>query len=570
MNVKLTAEETWILQSEGLQPGVNLFGYIFAEHGMGEAARLLIECLREAGLDYAVVPYTATASRQTAVPAHLGAAHAIYDVNVIVVNADSLPEFVEHVGAHALEGRYNIGVWAWEIEALPMKLAASARFLDEIWAISRFTADAIAPSVPCPVFALPLPSVARQPVERAREELGLSDDYLFLFCFDFNSLFDRKNPLGLIQAYRDAFPLGRGGTQLVIKTINGQEFPGELERLNAAALDRRDILVVDGYLTADEQNALMSSCNAYASLHRSEGFGLTLLEAMTLGKPVIGTAYSGNLDFMTENNGYLVPFRMVGVPKGCGPYPATSQWADPDLGVAATLMRRVFTERDEARSKGERAKRDVEDLHTPRARSRLIIDRLKAIRTRLDGAPTKVAGNGKIPLRALSRPTEKGGAAPPAGRPHVGFSTVKELLGAQLVRLDPGKLVPGLHCGQLDGGMLERRGGASVWGWAYDPRTLTPASSVILILNDRQIAIRIPVGSIRPDVGALLANPALSATGWSLYVPPRLLAAGRNVFTAYAVLQDGRLGTLATERGREIVLRKSGWQRLLTLLRSLI
>lgn len=552
--------------SSSRPPGVNLFGYVFAEHGVGEASRLLIECVREAGLDFAVVPYRATACRQEAAPDLLGAAHPVYDVNLIVVNADSLPEFVELVGPQALEGRYNIGVWAWEIETLPPKLADSARFLDEIWAISRFTADAIARAVTCPVFPLPLPSVRRQAEKRTRAELGLSDEYLFLFCFDFNSLFERKNPLGLIEAYRRAFPPGHGGTQLVIKTLNGQEFSEDLERLNAAALDRRDILIVDGYLPAEEQSALMGACDAYVSLHRSEGFGLTLLEAMALGKPVIGTAYSGNLDFMTAENSYLVPYRMVDVPSGCGPYPATSQWAEPDVGVTASLMRRVFVEREEARLKAEKARRDVQRLHTPEARSRLIVDRLQAIRAQANGHPARVARNRGLPRRDLPGPAGND-ATGQAGRPHVGFSTVKELLAARLVRFDPGQVLLGLCCGQLDGGMLERGGGASVWGWAYDPRTLTPASAVLLILNGEQIAIRIPVASLRPDVGTFLKTPALAATGWSLYVPPRLLAEDRNVFTAYAVLPDGRLGALRTGRRSEVVLRRR--RNLLARLRSL-
>lgn len=549
-----------------MPPGVNLFGYVFAEHGVGEAARLLIQCVREAGLEYAVVPYRATACRQEAAPGHLGAAQPVYDVNLIVVNADSLPEFVELVGPQTLEGRYNIGVWAWEIEALPPKLAASARFLDEIWAISRFTADAIARSVLCPVIPLPLPAATRQIVKRSREELGLSEDYLFLFCFDFNSLFDRKNPLGLIEAYRRAFPPGHGGTQLVIKTLNGQAFSDELERLNAAALDRRDILIVDGYLPAEEQNALMGACDAYVSLHRSEGFGLTLLEAMALGKPVIGTAYSGNLDFMTAENSYLVPYRMIDVPPGCGPYPSTSQWAEPDVDAAARLMRRVFIERHEARLRGEQARSDVQRLHTPEARSRLIIDRLQAIRAQVNGKPPRMPRYGTLPRREAPGPAG-GDAAGAAGRPHVGFATVKELLAAEIVRFDPGAVLPGLCSGQLDGGMLERVGGASVWGWAYDPRTLTPARSVILFLNGMQIAVRIPVGSLRPDVGAFLKSPALAATGWSFYVPPRLLSEDRNVFTAYAVLPDGRLGGLRTGRGSEVVLSRR--RSLLARLRNL-
>lgn len=551
--------------ASALRPGVNLYGYVFAEHGVGEASRLLVQCVRQAGFDYAVIPYEITGSRQQAAPVDLGTSHPVYDVNLIVVNADSLPEFVDSVGSQMLDGRYNIGVWAWEIEALPPKLAASSRFLDEIWAISRFTADAIAQSVECPVFALPLASVTRGGAGQPREALGLSDDFLFLFCFDFNSLFDRKNPLGLLEAYERAFPDPGSGTQLVIKTLNGQAFSDDLERLNAAALARRDVLVVDGYLPVEEQNALMASCDAYVSLHRSEGFGLTLLEAMALGKPAIATGYSGNLDFMTPENSYLVPYGMVDVPAGCGPYPATSRWADPDLTAAAQLMRQVFEDREEARRKGERARRDVESLHSAEARSKMIAERLQAVRSKLDREPRR-GGAGRHATVPVPRPRSEATPAAKAAQPHASFACVKDMVEARLVPFEPSLVAPDLTCGQLDGGMIEQAGGASVWGWAFDPRSCTPAPSVVLLLNDEQIAIHVPVGSLRPDVGAFLENPALAATGWSLYVPPRLLARRRNVFRAYAVLSDGRFGSLDTGHGPDIVLRRRS-SRLLTALR---
>jgi glycosyltransferase involved in cell wall biosynthesis len=536
--------------------GINIYGYVYAEHGVGEAARLVIECARQAGLGYAVIPYTMTGSRQDAAVDDLGGSDAVYDINVIIVNADSLPAFVDHFGPQVLEGRYNIGIWAWEIETLPDELACSARFLDEIWAISRFTADAIARSVSCPVLTFPLTNSVRPVPARPRTELGLTDDFLFLFCFDFNSLFDRKNPLALIDAFDRAFPTGEGA-QLVIKTLNGREFSDQLERLNAAALDNPKIRIVDGYLSLDEQRVLIASCDAYVSLHRSEGFGLTLLEAMAYGKPVIATGYSGNLDFMSERNGYLVPYRMVPLPESCGPYPASARWAEPDVDVAAELMRRVVEHPDEAREKGRIAKQDVESLHTPQARARLIVDRLDIIRAKLDDQPQRpIAAQPRVPVERGDEASRSAAPRPPEPSlcPFTAYDTVKDLLDAQLVRFDPDRLVDGLACGSLDGGMLDAAGGASIWGWAYDPRTMQPARSVILFLNGRQIAVQIPVGSERPDVASFLGNRDLSASGWSLYLPPRCLARGRNAFVAYAVLPDRRLGALASHRGEELVL----------------
>jgi glycosyltransferase involved in cell wall biosynthesis len=117
-------------------------------------------------------------------------------------------------------------------------------------------------------------------------------------------------------------------------------------------------------VTAEERNALMAACDCYVSLHRSEGFGLTIAEAMAYGKPTIATAYSGNLTYMTSDNSYLVPWRPTTIPGSCAPYPAGAEWADPDLDAAAALMRRVFTEREEAEARGARALRDLQAHHT--------------------------------------------------------------------------------------------------------------------------------------------------------------------------------------------------------------
>jgi glycosyltransferase involved in cell wall biosynthesis len=175
-------------------------------------------------------------------------------------------------------------------------------------------------------------------------------------------VFERKNPLAVIEAFSKAFTPSEGPV-LVVKSINGDLRPLERDRVRLAAADRPDIVLIEDYLTKDERDALLSRADAYVSLHRAEGLGLTIAEAMIMGKPVIATAYSGNLDFMTEENSFLVPYEMTVVPPGCDPYAPGTPWADPDVDVAARLMRQVVDEPDLAAGKATVAKADIGRTH---------------------------------------------------------------------------------------------------------------------------------------------------------------------------------------------------------------
>jgi SAM-dependent methyltransferase len=196
-----------------------------------------------------------------------------------------------------------------------------------------------------------------------RTELKLPEGFIFLFSFDFFSVFERKNPLGLVEAFRRAFPASEGPT-LVIKSINGEKKLADLERLRHTVRDRRDIMILDGYVSPSEKNAMMAAADCYVSLHRSEGLGLTMAEAMGLGKPVIATGYSGNLAFMDETNSHLVRYDLASIPEGCDPYPPGGEWADPDLDHAAELMRRVYKDPEEAQRLGDQAQRDLAERHS--------------------------------------------------------------------------------------------------------------------------------------------------------------------------------------------------------------
>lgn len=534
-----------------LAPGINIFGYVFAEHGVGEEVRHLVRIAQQAELDFAVLPYTETFSRQAVSFVDLGTRESNHDVNLICINADTIPKFVDLVGPELLEGRYNIAMWAWEVEEMPAEMARSARFFDEIWSCSSFSAQAIARAVPCPVHALPLPiSIpSSQPVQR--HDLGLNGDFLFLFCFDFNSIFERKNALATIAAFQRAFAPG-DGAQLLIKTINGGDFQPQLERLQAAALGHSDVRVVDGYLSAGEQRVLMSTCDAYVSLHRSEGFGFTMAEAMALGKPVIATGYSGNTDFMTAENSYLVPFERVPVPAGCDPYPRTAYWADPCVETAAEMMRQVRDRPDEASRRAARARRDIQRLHTPQAKADFVLERLSDVRKRSrrhqgNGKPYTTLGYSEAEIPADARMLDElvRSREMHTHREHREFDTLEGLLATQLTAFRQERVLDDVVCGSLDGARPDPDGGVGVWGWAYDPRTKSPARAIALLVNERQIPAQILIGNDRPDVAAHLGEPELTTVGWSFLVPPRMLANGENRVEAFALLDDGRFGRVA-------------------------
>jgi glycosyltransferase involved in cell wall biosynthesis len=210
--------------------------------------------------------------------------------------------------------------------------------------------------------------------------LGVPGGYLFLFMFDYLSTIQRKNPIGLIEAFKRAFAPGEG-PQLLLKTINGPLRPLAEEAVLWAAHDRADIHVIDCSLSATERDALMATCDCYVSLHRSEGFGLTMAEAMALGKPVIGTAYSGNLEFMTDDTSMLVPFAPVRVPRGCGPYPPDATWADPDLDEAARAMRTLASDPAAAAALGTRARDHIARHHSVESRVDFVRHRLATLRS---------------------------------------------------------------------------------------------------------------------------------------------------------------------------------------------
>jgi glycosyltransferase involved in cell wall biosynthesis len=376
-----------------LLSGVNLIGHFQSEKGVGEGARSNLRIIQATGLPYAINDWTDPESGNLeGLPDGLASDNPFL-TNLLTINADPIRVFGEEHWAY-MRGHFNIGYWAWELPEFPEEWAPSFGYVDEVWAPSQFTRDSVASCSPVPVRVVPHsmdPAFMREDtVDRSKFGLG-PDTFTFLFFFDFHSYLERKNPLGLIEAYSRAFGKRRD-VQLLIKSVHGLEHPEELSMVqNACAAS--NIRLLDRILSRENKQELMRAADCYVSLHRSEGFGLTMAEAMVCGKPVIATGYSGNVDFMSGEDSYLVSYKLVSIEKTCGPYKAGYHWADPDLDYAADMMRHVESCREGAAEVGLKAKTKIRELLHPASIAASVRDRLEQLGLLQQAVPAAAPSN---------------------------------------------------------------------------------------------------------------------------------------------------------------------------------
>lgn len=357
--------------------GVNVSGYFKGEFGVGQSGRLIAQACNESGLPVKSISNTNTKSRQEEEFDDRDS-NTYYPVSIAVVNADQFALWRNDLPTElTLKSRF-IGVWAWEVEDFPVSNHGAFALVDEIWAVSNFVREAILPHTKKPIFVVPTPIVAPVITEQLnRDSIGIGSDEKFnLFIFDYFSVFNRKNSLDLVSAHILAFP-NQDGPKLVIKTVNGASHRSQEQQLLYAAAERADILVFDEYLSREQMHALVNECETYISLHRSEGYGLTIAEAMSLGKPVVATGYSGNLDFMNEENSILVPFKITKIGSGSEPYPKDSVWAQPDINFAAKAIRELHENASLRSSLGEKGRHTVQSEFTLERAANFVLSRVE-------------------------------------------------------------------------------------------------------------------------------------------------------------------------------------------------
>jgi glycosyltransferase involved in cell wall biosynthesis len=363
--------------------GVRVSGYLSDESGWGAAGRGYVRALEQLEVPHTlhdVSTLTGNRSGDRSLARELMAIDT--DVNLVCVDAGQHFALLSEVGESFFAGHFNIGAWAWELPHFPDAWYNRFAYYDEIWVGTSFIASALAPVAPVPVIRVPpVIAPATGSRDRGRRRLGVdAREFVFLFVFDVHSHLPRKNPAAAIAAFRRAFPNGTA-VRLVLKSVNAAADPegyAELRELAAGA----PIDFHDGYWDADEVRDLFAACDAYVSLHRSEGTGLTIAEAMAAGKPVIATDWSGNTDFADSSNSYPVAYELATVARNVGPYRAGEIWAEPEVAHAAALMRTVVADPAEAARRGAAARRRIRHDYGAGAIADLVRARLDVIASR--------------------------------------------------------------------------------------------------------------------------------------------------------------------------------------------
>jgi glycosyltransferase involved in cell wall biosynthesis len=326
---------------------VTLVGHPYAPIGMGEHLRCTFRAMRSVGVRPKLIDLYQLHLPEPEQLCEFGPAisDATNGVEIHHLNGDELPQSEVTMAARfGPPSRYRIIYPLWELSRYPEEWARGLEKFDEIWAPSRFIFDALVSVVSKPVIHMPLASEAIITNFLSRRWFGIEENsYVFLFFFDVRSYVERKNPQGVLAAFRklvSARPYGK--FTLVLKVNSDQKNDSAAQDLRRACADLgARVMFIDKTLSDNETKNLIRNCDCFISLHRSEGFGKGLCEAMSLGKPVIGTAYSGNLDFMNHENALMVDFKEIPVSPGQYPYAEGQVWADPSVEHACTQMTKL-------------------------------------------------------------------------------------------------------------------------------------------------------------------------------------------------------------------------------------
>lgn len=347
--------------------GYNLYANHAFKGGMGELTRSLHLSLEHAGLGVNSINIPTANDRLESnydynKPIY-GMVNANYRENLIVVNASATNVILErYISKSNLKNRKNIAYWTWESENITPEIISASNAIDEVWVPSNYNKEILSAVLDIPIHVIPLiPDIELDSHNYFNKLSEVPNDYTtFGFFFDANSFMERKNPKAVIDSFRIAFSRDDKAI-LVLKVFNVNRHWQKYLELKRYA-DDLPILWIEDELSKGQLTSLMNNIDVYVSLHRSEAFGFTMAEAMKLEKPVIATAYSGNMDFMDRESSCLVNYKKIVTTKDYGPYLEGAIWAEPDVAHAAYFMRELHLKKDLREAIGIKAKQKVENV----------------------------------------------------------------------------------------------------------------------------------------------------------------------------------------------------------------
>ena len=347
---------------------ISVIGYLTANSGVGEAGRLALSALAagERSVDAVNVSLNVASSRDNFSCEAFLRDKALGRVQIFHVNADQLPSVQDKMAGAFRQDAYRIAVPFWELAKFPAEWLSHFNQVDEIWAPTRFIQNALINKIDKPVIRMPIAFDFERPAGLGRSRFGLPDGrFVFLFSFDFLSFSGRKNPAAVLQAFTHAFAGRRfeKDVVLVIKCVNSALAQKEVDALRRDVDRRLDIRFIDQELSRTDMLGLIGAVDCVVSLHRSEGLGLLIAEAMALGVPVIATDYSATVELISPDTGYPVDFKLIELGPDDYPFARGQVWADPDLSHAAWQMHYVVEQAGKNGDLIERARRFVATEH---------------------------------------------------------------------------------------------------------------------------------------------------------------------------------------------------------------
>jgi glycosyltransferase involved in cell wall biosynthesis len=382
-----------------VNPVLNVFGDWAATTGLAQAARRLTVAMLEAGFDLSLGTVRSGAPQDPSrIPELFGGVRNDRRdaVDVWMLNFNEFPQISDELLRPTGRQSYSIGVWYWELTSFPEHLLSQIERVDEIWVATAFVKASFERVTSRPVRIVPAIVPELRGAGNGRQEFGLAEgEVVFLFTFDVNSMIARKNPGAVIEAFGRAFDAqARTRNRLVIKVLNLDRNPRFANWLAEAVASVGGVLI-DKDLKDSELVDLVSCCDVYVSLHRSEGFGFGLAEAMALGKPVIATAYSGNLDFAKTSNSCQVGYRLSEITEADHAYDEGARavylpgsiWAEPDVAEAARWMQLLSVDPEMRQTIGEAGRLTVLERNSPGAAIDAVGRHLEAIQARISPEP---------------------------------------------------------------------------------------------------------------------------------------------------------------------------------------
>jgi glycosyltransferase involved in cell wall biosynthesis len=322
--------------------GVNIYGFANTICGLGHNMRIIIQALEKAKIPYNLNIQNPHNKYENF---YQDENFNYFNTNLILCNPDF--DFENFVGNNYIKDKYNITLWAWELEELPMKWIQVSEKFDEIWTISEFCKKSFENCLPGKkIHQLNIPGEYKKKRNKkeCKEILKLSDKFIVCFTFDAHSDIERKNPLAVIDTFNNSL-LKYQECLLVIKShnLNFQQKSLLNSKLN------KNILLINEDWSSEKMEILFNAMDVYISLHRSEGSGLTMMESIMLENPVVCTGWSGNLDFCLSDKCQLVDYEKIDISKESiyykmfdSPVKWSVKWADPKIEDASKKLIEVY------------------------------------------------------------------------------------------------------------------------------------------------------------------------------------------------------------------------------------